>query len=246
MNEQTEHVKLYKSGKFWASAVVGTLFSTAALGLNTVDAHADDGTATKANATPTIEQKGSTQTNQAEVTLDTAKTTAAEDATPATSQTASNSTTEQSTSAAASTQAVSSQAVSTSASQSASVDTQSAAPASATAAATQKYANETYKIDTSKSYKKATAPTEVSTMQQFMGNSGSIKVNNDQTTITLTATNETTAGWLKTIKLNGHTGVRNGTEFSFTMPTSELNSQMTGYVDVYAVFSPGMDPMVEQ
>lgn len=168
MNEQTEHVKLYKSGKFWVSAVVGTLFSTAALGLNTVDAHADDGTATKANATPTIEQKGSTQTNQAEATLDTAKTTAAEDATPATSQAASNNTTEQSTSAAASTQDVSSQAVSTCASQSAiataSVDTQSAAPASTTAAATQKYANETYKTDTSKAYKKATAPTEVSTM----------------------------------------------------------------------------------
>ncbi|KRN77438.1 KxYKxGKxW signal peptide domain-containing protein [Weissella minor] len=238
MNEQTEHVKLYKSGKFWVSAVVGTLFSTAALGLNTVDAHADDGTATKANATPTIEQQGSTQTNQAEVTLDAAKTTADQNATPATSQAASNSTTEQSTSAAASTQAVSSQAVSTSASQSAlateSVDTQSAAPASATAAATQKYPNGTYKTDTSKSYKKAGATTETSTMQQYMGNTGSIKINNDQTIITLPAKNAMTAGWLQKITLNGYTGVKNGTDFSFTIPTSELNAQMNGFVKVYA------------
>ncbi|MBM7616554.1 LPXTG-motif cell wall-anchored protein [Weissella uvarum] len=250
MSEYKEHVKLFKSGKLWVSALVGTFLSAGVLGLNTANAHADDVQTTN-NEDPSIVQQGSTTTDANTVTLDapaqttTASQTSAASATSATSQAAAS----QAVSDAVSTQAVTTQATSAAVSSQATADstvsaqttataTSTAAPvqtkaAVATTAATPKYADGTYQTDTSNAYRKASDTTQKSTMQSFMGTTGTIQVNGATTTLTLPAKNTTNADMIQNITLDGVTGVRSGDNFVFNVPTADLDKTLTGVVKVY-------------
>ncbi|WP_072152782.1 KxYKxGKxW signal peptide domain-containing protein [Weissella viridescens] len=239
MNESKEHVKMFKSGKLWVSALVGTLFSTALIGANATNAHADD--VNTAAPTQGTVQQGSTTTANNTVALSAASTndvtapvsTNNSDATSATSAVASQSV---STSAAAPQSAASatSTAVSTSAAAS-QVTRQVKAQASSTAASTGKYADGTYPLDTSKAYKKNVDPTLESTMQQFMGNTSSVTIKGNQATLSLSAMTTAKANMIASISINGVTGVRQGDNFVFTIPADQLDSLLNGHVVVSTV-----------
>ncbi|SOB42373.1 exported hypothetical protein [Weissella viridescens] len=239
MNESKEHVKMFKSGKLWVSALVGTLFSTALIGANATNAHADD--VNTAAPTQGTVQQGSTTTANNTVALSAASTndvtapvsTNNSDATSATSAVASQSV---SASAAAPQSAASatSTAVSTSAAAS-QVTRQVKAQASSTAASTGKYADGTYPLDTSKAYKKNVDPTLESTMQQFMGNTSSVTIKGNQATLSLSAMTTAKANMIASISINGVTGVRQGDNFVFTIPADQLDSLLNGHVVVSTV-----------
>ncbi|WP_371190407.1 KxYKxGKxW signal peptide domain-containing protein [Weissella viridescens] len=239
MNESKEHVKMFKSGKLWVSALVGTLFSTALIGANATNAHADD--VNTAAPTQGTVQQGSTTTANNTVALSAASTndvtapvsTNNSDATSATSAVASQSV---SASAAAPQSAASatSTAVSTSAAAS-QVTRQVKAQATSTAASTGKYADGTYPLDTSKAYKKNVDPTLESTMQQFMGNTSSVTIKGNQATLALSAMTTAKANMIASISINGVTGVRQGDNFVFTIPADQLDSLLNGHVVVSTV-----------
>ncbi|WP_446002594.1 NEAT domain-containing protein [Weissella viridescens] len=248
MNESKEHVKMFKSGKLWVSALVGTLFSTALIGANATDAHADDVNA--AAPTQGTVQQGSTTTANNTVALSAASTndvtapvsTNTSDATSATSAVASQSV---SASAAAPQSAASatSTAVSTSAAAS-QVTRQVKAQATSTAASTGKYADGTYPLDTSKAYKKS-GTTETSTMQQYMGTKSSVTIKGNQASLTLATANTASADMINAFKINGISGVRQGNNFVFDLTVDQLDNILKGWVDVTFVL-PGFDPINEK
>ncbi|WP_227077390.1 KxYKxGKxW signal peptide domain-containing protein [Weissella viridescens] len=217
MNESKEHVKMFKSGKLWVSALVGTLFSTALIGANATDAHADD--VNTAAPTQGTVQQGSTTTANNTVALSAAST---NDVTAPVSTNTSDAT--------SATSAVASQSVSASA-----AAPQSAASATSTAASTGKYADGTYPLDTSKAYKKNVDPTLESTMQQFMGNTSSVTIKGNQATLSLSAMTTAKANMIASISINGVTGVRQGDNFVFTIPADQLDSLLNGHVVVSTV-----------
>ncbi len=239
MNESKEHVKMFKSGKLWVSALVGTLFSTALIGANATNAHADD--VNTAAPTQGTVQQGSTTTANNTVALSAASTndvtapvsTNNSDATSATSAVAS-----QSVSASAAAPQSAASATSTAASTSATasqVTRQVKAQATSTAASTGKYADGTYPLDTSKAYKKNVDPTLESTMQQFMGNTSSVTIKGNQATLSLSAMTTAKANMIASISINGVTGVRQGDNFVFTIPADQLDSLLNGHVVVSTV-----------
>ncbi|WP_419153824.1 KxYKxGKxW signal peptide domain-containing protein [Weissella viridescens] len=235
MNESKEHVKMFKSGKLWVSALVGTLFSTALIGANATNAHADD--VNTAAPTQGTVQQGSTTTANNTVALSAASTndvtapvsTNTSDATSATSAVASQSV---SASAAAPQSAASatSTAVSTSAAAS-QVTRQVKAQATSTAASTGKYADGTYPLDTSKTYKKS-GTTETSTMQDYMGNKSSVTIKGNQATLTLSTADTESADMINSFTINGIAGIRQGDNFVFNLPTEQLDNLLNGHVSV--------------
>ncbi|WJI91552.1 NEAT domain-containing protein [Weissella viridescens] len=248
MNESKEHVKMFKSGKLWVSALVGTLFSTALIGANATDAHADD--VNTAAPTQGTVQQGSTTTANNTVALSAASTndvtapvsTNTSDATSATSAVAS-----QSVSASAAAPQSAASATSTAASTSATasqVTRQVKAQATSTAASTGKYADGTYPLDTSKAYKKS-GTTETSTMQQYMGTKSSVTIKGNQASLTLATANTASADMINAFKINGISGVRQGNNFVFDLTVDQLDNILKGWVDVTFVL-PGFDPINEK
>ncbi|RRG18805.1 LPXTG cell wall anchor domain-containing protein [Weissella viridescens] len=246
MNESKEHVKMFKSGKLWVSALVGTLFSTALVGANATNAHADD-VDTTAPAQGTVQQ-GSTTTTNNTVTLSAGSTTDATAPVSASTSVATSASTTDATSASASqsvsasaaasqsTTSASTTAVSTSAATSTSTATslvsgQVKVLATSTAASTDKYADGTYPLDTSNSYKKK-GTTEPSTMQNYMGDKSSVTIKGNQAILTLSAASPEDADMINSFTINGVTGTRQGDNFVFNLTTDQLDNVLNGHLSI--------------